>query len=146
MQTEVMIEINSTQEVEGELNRIELTTVGTLEQTDGRIQLTYEESEKMGLDGLVTTLSIESPDKVVLIREGAYGSHMILEKGKRHLCHYLTMYGEFMMGVSAQHVESHVRENGGDLNFRYTLDISSVLASTNEIHIQYNAIPSEKQN
>ena len=62
-------------------------------------------------------------------------SRMLLEKGKRHLFHYKTSFAEFMLGIFANKISNSVNDDGGKLNFSYTLDINSGLISENEIEI-----------
>lgn len=60
---------------------------------------------------------------------------MLLEKGKRHLFHYKTSFAEFMLGIFANKISNSLSDDGGKLNFSYTLDINSGLISENEIEI-----------
>ena len=60
---------------------------------------------------------------------------MIMELGQRHNCHYTTPYGELMIGVFTQKVDSLMDEHGGKLEFHYTLDFNAGLAARNELVI-----------
>ena len=73
--------------------------------------------------------------RVTLIRNGQQRSRLILEKGKRHLCHYDTGFGTMMVGVFADRIKSDLDDSGGSLEVSYSLDINSGLKSLNEIFI-----------
>ena len=135
MLKEVLIEIKSTQETENDRAVVEMTTVGQLGFEDGCYTIIYNESEDSGMQGSITTLKVSGENSVVLSRRGAYNSHMIIEKGARHLCHYETPYGGIMMGVSAEYITSTLNGGGGNLSFKYDVDINSSLATRNEIDI-----------
>ena len=70
-----------------------------------------------------------------MTREGEYTTQMIIEREKRHLCHYMTPMGEIVMGVFARKVESDMSENGGGLLLNYTIDINADFAAINELKI-----------
>ena len=109
MLKEVLIEIKSIQETENDRAVVEMTTVGQLGFEDGCYTIIYNESEDSGMQGSITTLKVSGENSVVLSRRGAYNSHMIIEKGARHLCHYETPYGGIMMGVSAEYISSSIK-------------------------------------
>ena len=70
-----------------------------------------------------------------LIRSGGQRSRLVLEKGKRHLCHYDTGFGSLMVGVFAQSIHSDLTDSGGTLDVSYSLDINSGLNSMNSIFV-----------
>ena len=72
---------------------------------------------------------------MVLLRSKPAESQLVVEKGCRHLCSYHTMYGDVMIGISGSMISADFDENGGRLEFRYTMDVNSALLSTNEVHI-----------
>lgn len=69
-----------------------------------------------------TRLTVRQRRSASVLRTGAYNSEMIIEAGRRHNCHYVTPYGEFMIGIFAKSVESTVEMNGGKLKMNYTID------------------------
>ncbi len=69
-----------------------------------------------------TRLTVKNRCCASLLRTGAYNSEMIIEAGRRHNCHYVTPYGEFMIGIFAKSVESTVEMTGGKLKMHYTID------------------------
>ena len=92
-------------------------------------------------------LKVESNDRVTLSRSGASKSQLIIERGVRHQCHYDTGYGAMTIGVSGDRIVSHLDDNGGRLEFAYSLDVNTLLASENAVYINavsYTHLPLKK--
>ena len=75
-----------------------------------------------------------------MTRCGDYSTQMIMEREKRHSCHYNTPMGEMVMGVFARRIESDMTEDGGSLLLDYTIDINADFASINELKITVSAV------
>ena len=135
LKKDVLIKIKGVASVDGEKEVIELTTIGNFYKKSNNYYLIYDESEATGYEGMTTTLKVEGNDCVTMERAGKTRSQLIIEKGKRHLCHYDTGNGELMIGVSAKKINSMLNDDGGELYFNYSLDINSSLASENEVFI-----------
>lgn len=131
---DVLINIKGVYIVENDRDVIELFTTGTYDKKDGAYYISYQETEATGFDGSYTTLCVQ-PNKVTLDRSGATTSQLIVEQGTRHQCHYNTEYGEMMIGISGSFIKSSLSDAGGDVVFKYSMDINSLLASENELHI-----------
>lgn len=136
MQKNVLISIKGTiLPDEGLPDVIELITAGRYYNKNGSFYITYKESEATGLEGVTTTLKVDGEDCVTLIRNGSQKSRLLLEKGRRHLCHYDTGFGPLMVGVSGCNIKSCLDDLGGELVFKYTLDINSNTVSQNEVFV-----------
>ena len=119
---------------DGEEACAELTTTGTLEFNEKGFVITYNETDEE-LFGCTTTLHVEGDERIAMTRSGSFNTDLIIEKERRHSCFYSTPYGELIMGVYGKSIVSDMTENGGTLNFRYTLDFNSTPASENELKI-----------
>lgn len=97
--------------------------------------ITYDESETTGMEGSKMQLRISPEDMVSIVRTGTFQTHLVVQKGKKHFCHYETPFGEFAVGVSAKWIRNRLTDEGGSLKFRYTVDANSTLLSDNEIQI-----------
>jgi len=137
MNREVAINIKSVQTAENECDTTELFTCGILKKGRGRgkYTLTYEESETNGFDGSTVSVAVTGDSMVVMERKGVAPANIIVEKGKKHHCHYGTPYGDFMVGITAGDIKSSLTDGGGDLYLKYTIDINSSLMSENEMII-----------
>lgn len=118
---------------------MELITEGTLRPVMlGKAQgweISYNDSEATGFAGSVTTVSCIGEELASMTRNGAANARLIIEKDRRHHCHYGTEYGEMLLGISASRIVNNMTEDGGDMYFKYTIDVNSALVSENEIYL-----------
>lgn len=114
----------------------EMSTKGSYCLKNGNAYICYEESEATGFAGANTTLKVEGDRLVTLTRRGGSRTQLMLEKGVRHLCCYGLEYGQVRLGVFTKHIESQLGEDGGELEFAYSLDVNSGLLSENEVRIR----------
>ncbi len=122
-----------------EQSEVELFSEGMLSIADGGYQISYKETDATGYSGATTKLTVHSQDKVTMERTGSVNSQLILERGKKHHCHYGTPYGEFMVGVTTSSINSTIGENGGTLDFKYVIDINSSYVGDYEINVDVRA-------
>ena len=102
----------------------------------GRWLIRYEESDDTGYGGCHTSLRFD-PEKgqVILLRTGAVHSQLIVEEGKRHQCTYDTGCGTIILGVNGSRIAADLDEQGGTLEFHYSLDVNTALVSENDVYI-----------
>ena len=131
---DVLINIKGVYTVDSDRDVIELFTTGSYYKKDGDYYIAYRETEATGFDGSLTTLRVE-PNKITMDRSSPARSQLIVEQGIRHQCHYETGQGQMMIGISGSLIKSSLNDTGGDVTFKYTMDINSLLASENELHI-----------
>ena len=132
-----LISVVGVQEVDGEKDRIELTTTGSyMKNSRGNIYIGYkeydEENPEICSDNVV---KVENDSRVTIIRNSGAQTRLILEKGKRHLCHYRTVMGDLMIGVSTDTIRNELSDNGGRLSVSYELDFNNEFMSRNEFFI-----------
>ncbi len=130
-----LIQIDGEIDLSGEVDTISLMTRGKFLYKDGSYFIIYEESEATGYAGNVTTVQVESSKKVSMLRYGTMPSQLVIERGRRHVCHYDSGAGVISLGVAADEIESHLTERGGDLTFSYALDTGSSHLSHNKVKI-----------
>lgn len=129
-----IIKITDRHVQDGEEYEAELTTSGEFEITENGCKVIYSETDEE-LDNCITTLDVEGSRKISMTRSGKYNTEMVIEKDRRHSCYYKTPYGELIMGIFAKNVLSEMTENGGMLNFSYTIDFNNTPASENELTV-----------
>ena len=125
---------------------VELMTRGSFTLKGGSYYLTYKETETTGYEGCTTTLKIAADgSRVAMLRfgkGGGAGTQLVIEKGRRNLCHYETGYGSVSLGVAADVIEQRLDENGGSLKFSYTLDSGAEsFISRNLVDITVDKLP-----
>ncbi len=135
MKEDFLIKIDGLQSQDGEDNNISLLTKGNYVIKNGKQYITYAESETTGFSGCTTTVKVEGDNKVSMIRYGPSPSELIIELGKRNVCHYETGYGALSLGISAEHIKNNLTDIGGELDFTYLLDMNNSCVSTNNVKI-----------
>ena len=135
MQDRFLIQIEGEMDLSGDVDTVNLMTRGDFAYKDGSYYITYEESEATGYAGNVTTVRVDSDEKVSMLRYGSMPSQLIIERGRRHVCHYDSGAGVISLGVAADEIVSHLTERGGDIMFSYALDSGSSHISHNRVKI-----------
>ena len=119
---------------------VELMTRGSFVLKGGRYYITYKETETTGYEGCTTTLKISADgSRVAMLRfgkGGGAGTQLLIEKGRRNLCHYETGYGSMTLGVTADEIHCQLTEKGGVVRFGYLLDANRAdLVSRNRLEV-----------
>jgi uncharacterized beta-barrel protein YwiB (DUF1934 family) len=122
---------------EGELDVLEINTLGEMTVDNGRVTFSYEETESTGMEGSVTALTyLEStPDIVSMIREGAVSATLVFEEGKRHHCIYNTPIMPFEICVRTKKVVNRLSING-TLELDYIIEIRGAKAERTRFYMQ----------
>lgn len=135
MKHNAIITMKSIQTLPDDKSETELITKGTFEITDDSYIISYDDTEATGFKGATTEISVRGNEFASVIRRGAAASDLILEAGRKHHCQYGTPYGTMEIGVYTNTIKTQLDENGGDVYFKYTLDINTSYISENEIII-----------
>lgn len=135
----VLLKIKGIQTVgDGESETVEVFTEGSMDISDRRILLVYDEGRELG--GGKTEFKIVGEKTATLKRTGDLLSRLIIQNGKRHLCHYVTSQGEFMVGVFGESIKNTLTEDGGEVCLRYTIDVNMGLISKNQVEISVEVV------
>ncbi len=116
---------------------IDINTVGKRERSEGRLKISYEETEATGMDGSVTAITFltDQPEVVSMIREGAVSTALVFEEGKRHHCLYQTPFMPFEICVRTIKVENRLMENGY-LALDYVIEIRGAKAERTKFRME----------
>ena len=114
---------------------IELVTEGILQQRDGGWDLTYEESDLTGLQGVTTNFRIE-PGKIVLTRTGKLDSQVVFQEGQTHDSLYQMEFGALMLTVRGKKVAYDLTEEGGVVDMAYGIEIEQSAAGEIDYHLE----------
>lgn len=142
MKREVQIKITGIQsydhQQDSSSDRIELVTEGILSVDNGKIIVSYEETELTGLAGTITSFEVED-GAVTLRRSGTVSSCMEFILKKPHQSLYVTEMGTLLITVTARKIENHLDERGGNLTVAYVIDIEDL--GMGEIEYQLSVTP-----
>ena len=143
MTQRVMLSIQGRQSYQGqEPETICLVTEGTMVLQDGGWDITYQESELTGLEGVTTTFRIE-PGVITLKRTGKLNSQMVFRQGQRHDSLYQMEFGALMISVCPQQVLFDLTPEGGFIDLVYDIDIEQSTAGSIDYHLDIRAISEE---
>ena len=117
---------------------IELVTDGTMEFRSGGWDISYEESELTGLEGVTTTFRVE-PGTVTLTRKGALNSQMIFQEGVAHDSLSQMAFGALMLTVKATSVYYDIVPDGGVIDLVYHINIENTEAGVIDYHLDIRA-------
>ncbi len=136
----VMLSITGKQTYQGqEPDVMELVTEGTMEFTDGGWDISYQESDLTGLQGVTTTFRVE-PEKVTLIRTGPLRSTMEFRIGQSHDSLYQMEFGALMITVTTRHLFFDILPEGGCIDLLYDIEIEKTEGGTVDYHLDIQAI------
>lgn len=137
MKEDYLIKVTGIQEIDGESDKVEIITAGTLMYRDSKFLIKYCERDnddpRISIDNSVL---VNGNSQVTVIRNFSGESRLILEKGRRHQCIYTTIAGDLSVGVYTDYIKNTLTPDvGGKLSLKYSLDFNAGLVSSNELHI-----------
>ena len=139
MKQAVVLSIRGRQSYDGhEPEVIELVTEGTMELRNGGWDISYEESELTGLEGVTTVFRVE-PGKVTLARTGRLNSQMVFQQGVSHDSLYQTDFGALLLTVQATSVYYDIVPDGGFIDLVYDISIENTEAGVIDYHLDIRA-------
>lgn len=119
---------------------LEIRTQGVLSRdADGRISLTYDETELTGMEGSTTTVTFaeSDPDTVTMLRYGSVTTTLVFEQERRHICVYETPIMPFEICIYARKVQNELGMDGGSILLDYLIEIHGAKAERTlfELHV-----------
>ncbi|MBQ9086581.1 MAG: DUF1934 domain-containing protein [Clostridia bacterium] len=116
---------------------IEINTLGTMKEEEGRIEISYEETQATGMEGSSTAVSYlsEQSGVISMIREGAVSTVLVFENGKRHHCVYHTPFMPFEVCVHTKKVENRLMDEGY-LELDYIIEIRGARAERTKFRME----------
>lgn len=118
---------------------MELVTEGTMEFSNGGWDISYQESDLTGLQGVTTTFRVE-PDKVTLTRTGPLRSTMEFRIGQTHDSLYELDFGALMLTVTTRHLFFDIVPEGGCIDITYDIEIEKSEGGQVDYHLDIRAI------
>ena len=141
---DVVLQIVGTQRLNGDSDKIELTTVGTLQTEPEGLVFRYTEEPEPPEQPIYVQVRIRRDQtEAEIVRTGAYGSCLTIARGQRNLCRYGTPYGDVLMGIYGKTVEVEMNDAAGQVRLGYEIDINGTLASKNQLKIDYRVTGSQ---
>ena len=108
MEENYILSVEGKQTVNGSSDKIDLKTRAAYMTKNGNRYITYTEYDVNNPKLTSRTTVKVSPDNVVTVMKGGTERHsLILEKGVRHKCEYITSFGIISLGVFTDTVNFH---------------------------------------
>lgn len=117
---------------------IELVTEGTMTYRDGGWDISYEESELTGMEGVTTLFRVE-PGVVTLSRVGKLNSTMIFRERVPHDSLYQMEFGTLLLTINATRVYYDIVPDGGTIDLVYEICIENTEAGVIDYHLDIRA-------
>ncbi len=137
MEENYILSVTGKQTVEDHSDKIELKTMASYLTKNGSRYITYKEYDTQNPEKKYrTTVKIDPEGRVTVMKGGSESHNLILEKGVRHKCEYVTSFGIISLGVYTESVKIDLDDNGGELEVHYSIDVQSELASKNELYLK----------
>lgn len=134
----ILLKVIGTQRIDMQKDKMELTTVASLEEDNKCYIVSYKEEQEPPLNPIDVCVKIHKDEcRVEMTRSGDYESCLIIEKSRRHMCRYGTEYGDILMGISGHSIETEFDGESGEFTFGYDIDINGALASKNEVKMSF---------
>lgn len=131
--------ISSEITADGDTSNIELTTTGSYSMINGRWVLLYDEISEDKTTVIKTIVKTDNKS-VTITRNGEGSSKLIMTEGERNMCHYRTQFGDILMGVYCNEVNSDLNDSGGIISMSYTLDVNATVLSDNKVTIKIREV------
>ena len=117
--------LSAEEEDEGPV-RTEFVTTAKYADENGRVTITYDESELLQTPGTVSqiTFSCDEPGLVAIVRSGAIKSMFVLEAGRRHMSEYNMGFITIPMCFCASKVKNTVKDGEGKIELDYRIEMN----------------------
>ena len=123
---------------------LEQVTVAAYAEENGRVTVTYDDSEILDMPETLTqiTFSVSDPGCVSIVRSGALRSMITVEEGKRNIGEY--RLGPYSIPVSfyGRRVKNTVKNGLGVIELDYTVEMSGSDASHTKMKLILEDLPS----
>ena len=105
---------------------LEVVTTATYAEENGRVTISYDESEVLGMPQTLTqiTYRLEDPCSIAIVRTGGAGCVFVIEEGKRNPGDYrVGNLISLMLSIYGRKVSNTVKDGVGDLEFEYIVEM-----------------------
>jgi len=104
---------------------MERVTEGSLFRKEDAWFLRYTESEASGLEGTTTTIRVDDPRTVSLIRTGATHMKVTFVEGRRHVTRMELPYGVLDVDIFTNAVRADLSDRSGEVHLGYSVELNS---------------------
>lgn len=143
MTKDVIVLIKGIQTEMLEAEEIELVTTGQYVEKNGKIYITYIDSNIEEKQETKTTIKLQE-DQISILRFGGVNTHMVFELNKTHITHYETPYGVFEISTLTKKINVDKLDDYMEINVEYNLNINHMSMGLNTFTITVKNTKSNK--
>lgn len=77
-----------------------------------------------GSKGIVTNKIKLSPDKIEILKGGAFNTRIVFERDRMNMSQYNTPYGDILIGTTTRQMKQEISEESIDMQILYSLEIN----------------------
>lgn len=115
----------------GDLNDgpIEVITPASYFFKNGKHYILYDEVAE-GIPGVTKNkVKIMGNNSLEIMKSGITNTHMVFEKGKKHLTNYETPFGQLQMGIHTVYLDVKEEEDEVRVEIHYELDVNEEMVA-----------------
>ncbi len=118
-----------TEDLSVEPAKMESSTEGILREEDGRVTVSYSETELTGMEGATTNISFDLSNTglVTMLRGGSVTTSLVFEQDKRHVSIYETPFMPFEICILTLKVDNRLLDDG-ELYLDYVVEVKGAQA------------------
>ena len=113
-------------------------TVADFAAEDGRITISYDDSEMLGMPKTLTQITFSEDDRgtVEIVRTGSVSSMFVIGRGKRNLCEYKVGTMSLSVTFRGIRVDNTVNADGtGEIYLDYTVEMGGAVTQHTRMRI-----------
>ena len=106
--------------------KLEIVTTAAVSQKNGRVTITYDDSEILGNPKSVTqvTYTLDEPRVITVMRSGAFSSMFIIDEGRHNSGEYKMGPYALPVAVYGRRVKNGVSDGVGIIELDFTVELS----------------------
>ncbi len=132
---DILLHIVGYQEIGDDIEGIEFTTAGKLEEREGELSIFYEDTQLIEGYSTMTNIIVKK-DSIMLIKTGAVETQFVFELQKTFAATYATPFGRLELVIYPTLMDSKADGNGGKIELEYVANFSGSQA-VNRLDVSY---------
>lgn len=139
MRRDVLLKITGKQKYDQHSDKIELTTNGTLEETEDAYIIRYIEENEQPIGEAKVKVTVKKDASEVMNEriQPSGNSCLVIKENVRSICAYSTPYGMMSMGIFGKKIEYFIDDSYGEFKLKYTIDFDGHTGSYNDLIITF---------
>ncbi|MFV0361769.1 MAG: DUF1934 domain-containing protein [Suipraeoptans sp.] len=104
-------------------DKVEVITPAKYYLKNDKHYILYEEMIEGSRESITSKIKL-SPDKVEIIKGGAFNTRITFERDRMNMSQYNTPYGDILIGTTTRHMSQEFGDDTIDIQILYSLEIN----------------------